>query len=91
MTRKQRLANLIHLILRGTSDDDLEAVAQDQVSNEFCASARAVYGDYNAVPLLMADPFVADLLADAGNAEHKAAWELLRRLVEKPLTAWEES
>lgn len=89
MTRKQRLVNLVRLILKGTSDDDVEAVAQDQVTNEFCASARAVYGDHNAVPLLMAEPFISDLLADAGNREHKAAWELLNRLVEKPLADWE--
>lgn len=89
MNRKQRLVNLIRLILKGTAGDDLEAVAQDQVMNEFCAVAKVV--DYNAVPLLMADPFIADLLADAGNAEHKAAWELLNRLVEKPLAEWENS
>lgn len=88
MNRKQRLAYLIRLILKGTADDDVEAVAHDQVMNEFCHVAKE---HTNAVPALMADPFVADLLADAGNAEHKDAWQLLNALVEKPLWEWENS
>lgn len=88
MTRKQRLVNLVRLILKGTSDDDVEAVAQDQVLNEFCAAAKKIGAQ---APLLMAEHFVADLLADAGNREHKRAWELLNALVEKPLAEWESS
>lgn len=90
MTRKQRLANLVRLILKGTPEEDLEAVAHDQVANEFCAVAKE-HVDHNAVPLLMAEHFVSDLLCDAGNREHKAAWELLRGLAEQGLAAWENS
>lgn len=88
MTRKQRLVHLVRLILKGTPDDDLEAVAQDQVTNEFYAAAKKIGAQ---APLLMAEPFISDLLCDAGNREHKAAWEILNALVEKPLAEWENS
>lgn len=89
MNRKQRLVNLIRLILKGTAGDDLEAVAQDQVMNEFHAVLQA--HKVKSTPAVMADPFISDLLADAGNAEHQGARALLNKLVERPLAEWENS